>query len=156
MTNMKISWIENKVSKAGATYAKATLIDNSGKEYTDVTIFENFPGFSELKPEGQIEGVLKESSYNGKTSWVLNAGNFAIAGIKKPAGIQKAMETKAANIEKAQENRAEGVKIASTFRDATLIALSECEANPELNFEDEWIKWRSWLWKNWEVDEAPF
>ena len=85
-------------------------------------------------------------------------GNFLkIAGGKKVGGsksgmISKAQDTKRADIKDAQGNKQDGIKIASTFRDATLITLETFKDAPfdVTIFQDRWNHWRAWLWEQYD------
>lgn len=94
-----------------------------------------FAAFDQIKPGADLEASLWQSA-TGK--WYIFApreerprtGSFKAS----PGAITKAMETKSANIEKAQENKQEGIKLASAFRDATLLVI---ELNKRAAFEGE-------------------
>jgi hypothetical protein len=150
-----IQKIEFKTSASGNKYARATI---DGKE---VAIFDKFPNFSNLKEGDSVEGDMTKKEYQGKDSWTLNPlarpSSFKSGG---NGNIAKLQEKKAEGIKQSQENRAEGVKVASTFRDATLITvamLNKSQAPDSIDkVQEEWLYWRDWLWKNWDVEEPPF
>lgn len=161
----KILKIERKTTSTGKPMARVELLDINGQKHTGITMWADYPNFSTLDVNHSTEGdiVTKEKDgYLNKTLYPARTNTLGTRPTRSPAAITKAMEKKAENIEKAQENRAEGVKVSATFRDATLISVEMIKqkgANFEDDLKQEWLKWRSWLWQNWdhkETDEPPF
>lgn len=77
----------------------------------------------------------------------------------RTGGIAAAQENKAKQIAHAQENSSLNVKIASTFRDATLLTtarMAKTESQVPLNVvQEEWNKWRGWLWARYDDPKEP-
>lgn len=159
---MKINWIEIGQTTTGKTKADITFEGDTKK----VTAWADFPGFADLKPGSEVEGTIVPKAVGNKTYYTLYApkGNFARAGVSKPNfAIKEAQATKREDIATAQKNKEEGIRVSSTFRDATLITVemfrigyAPDESPRDEQFRKEWTKWRDWLWKNWDGDFAPF
>ena len=163
----KIETLERKtVGVDKKPIIRATIKDNQGVVTDNVTLWSGFPNFADLKVGDVVEGDLKIVP-NGQ--YVNNTLN-PISPAAKPAGgafkgnsgaITKAMDRKEAGIEKFQDNKSESVKIASTMRDAVLLAIAEFnQYNGHRTLDELVVKWRHWLFLQWDKtspDEiAPF
>lgn len=161
----KLDWSEKKTTSTGKMKLDATLVGEDGVKVENVTIWGDFPNFASLMTGNDVEGTIQEKqngNYLNRTLYPIKPSNPPPGGARRPlnASITKAMETKREGIKEAQENRSEAVRIASTFRDATLLTIAELGSD-NLNVKDyvgdyksTWLKWRSWLWQNWDVDET--
>lgn len=126
MSKFVIHWMEVKQTKAGQTKAMANLIDESGVETTDVTIWSDFPGFPNFRPGSDIEGDVVEKNVKGKIWKSIYASkgtarkNFEVikTAVQQSTPIVKAMERKEQSIERAQDNKMAGIISSSTFRAA--------------------------------------
>lgn len=150
-----VSTLEKKTATSGKQYIKATVKDEQGVAH-NVTIFSTFPNFETitfdavLDAEMQIENDPKYGE--SKKLWPLKENKPAGMG----GGMAKSMEKKAQNIEKAQDRKEEGIRVSSTFRDASLITASMVHAGllrTEMDIKEEWRKWREWFWNNYDHDE---
>lgn len=156
----KIDWSEKKPTSTGKMKLDAILVGEDGVKVENVTIWGNFPNFGTLMTGNDVEGTIQEKqngNYLNRTLYPIKPVNPPPGGAKRPlnASITKAMETKREGIKEAQENRSEAVRIASTFRDATLITVSQMgTGGGDEGYQKNWLKWRSWLWQNWDVDET--
>ena len=106
--------------------------DESGKVYEKLTLWKNDweQVWTNIKEGYTLVGEVKETEKNGFKNFTLYPERTNTLNPKRtPSNITAAMNKKAENIKEAQENRAEGVKIASTFRDATLITNSRMTEN---------------------------
>jgi hypothetical protein len=155
----KIKAIEVKQSAKGVKYAIATVLNENNNEYNNVTLFEPY---SSKEIGYELIGQLSPNDYKGKIGWkFLEERTDTLTPRRSPIAIKEAQDTKRKDIAVAQENRAEGVKIASTFRDATLIttawfAKTNLPFHDEKDIERTWLQWRSWLWKHWNDEQEPF
>lgn len=162
MAKYTITQLEIKQTSTGKTKAEVTLADTSvGKEIQGVTIWGDWPNFSELKQHDEIEGNLVEKQ-NGQ---YLNKTLYPIT--PKPAGkgnaaIGKAMDKKAENIAVAQDRKEQAIILAATMRDATLLTVEQCKqitkGGETVGFEGMktiWLEWRKWLTINY-GDSKPF
>lgn len=153
--------VEDKSSDwkvVGLLNDKNEAIEQASINRMDKKTGKEFPNFDAIKPGADIEASLWA---NAMGKWYVfppreekpRGGAFRAS----PGAITKAQETKAANIEKAQENKQEGIKLASAFRDATLLAI---ELNKRATFEGEPLgksellalhkELREWYMKGWE------
>lgn len=145
-----VSTLEKKTAGSGKQYIKATVKDEQGVDH-NVTIFSTFPNFdtitfdSVLDADMQIENDPKYGE--SKKLWPPKENRPA------GGGMAKTMAVKSQNIEKAQERKEEGIRVSSTFRDASLITASMVHAGiirTEMDIKEEWRKWREWFWNNYD------
>jgi hypothetical protein len=142
----KINWIEKRVGRSGKEYMVMSLVDETGKETTEVSTFE-----MQYTLAQEIEGQIVQ---NGKfLNWKpkLEAPDF----IKKGNGnfkaqqIEKVMERKEGSISKFQDNKELGIKVASTMNKAIDLAIAELG---EKVMPEDILRWRKWIWNNWDVE----
>ena len=110
-----IDWMEEKVSAKGSKYYKATLKDETDKEIHDVAIFSSF---GEVLPGSIVEGVLRASEYQGKTSYVLEKGNLGAKPASFGGGIAKAQAAKAEYIKEAQQRKEDSIAYFNAINNA--------------------------------------
>lgn len=166
MSKYEIKWAEVSQTSTGKTKTTLTLVDEKGTETDKVTAWGDFPNFAELQPGKSVNGnisVKVNGQFTNKTLYPeATAPAWATATpVGKGGGIAKAQAVKQEGIKVAQENRAEGVKIASTARDATLIVAQLIQPrgiDTDELIKAEWIKWRKFLWNQWdsETPDLPF
>lgn len=155
MSRYKIDWVEQKTTSTGKTYKKATITGADGTH--DVSVWPDYASYEAVTPGSEVEGVV---SVNGKFKNLV-AGNLGAkpSGFtpRAPAGSAKAQETKRIDIQNAQENKGEAIKLASTLRDAVLVALAELGGNHDHEEYKSRIRhWREWLYAEWDnVKDAP-
>ena len=95
---VKIDWCEHKTSKNGKAYMTATVTDEQNVKH-DVSIWPDFPYFSEIKPGATVEGnITTKGQYKN-----LISGSRALNPNYKTAQIEQAQERKAQSIEAAQD-----------------------------------------------------
>ena len=156
MAKVKIEWIEKKNEDW-----KVAALNENGTMHQEVSINrksksgEEFPNFDNLQAGQEVEGEL----------WKSGAGKEYLFPPKKeaprrsPAGITKAMETKAQNIEKAQDNKERGIMTSSSIRMATDIVLALLQRETILDegaIKGEIKRWRNWFIAEWDnIDSAP-
>ena len=150
----------NKSDGTKGKLAKCVFSDDK-----EVTIWDRFPGFTELKEGSQVSGDLAVGKpYNGVEQWTLNP-IAAPSTFKKSggAGIARAMETKAANIEQAQDRKNDSIKLAAFQRDSVLIVTTfyadayklHTVEEMESSIKSKILDWKRWLEHNY-GDNIPF
>lgn len=139
------SEVNELTSKAGNKYKKFKVRGEDKVVTTEVVAYTSFSKYADIVAGAEIEGVLTNKDYNGKTSYTLGDDRPTGGG-----GAAKAMEAKTKSIEKAQDRKEEGIMISSTASGATaiLIALLAKEGTPD--WRAKWLEIRYWLVKNWE------
>jgi len=128
------------------------------KDFTEST-FESMDGVITEKVSDWT-GTVKENGQEVEGEVVKNEKGYyrfmppkAVAGASfKAQQIEKAVERKEKSISSFQGNKENGIKIASTMRDAVLCAIAEFKERPDEKLEDLITKWRHWLWSYWDVD----
>lgn len=117
----KVEWMERRTTTTGKAMIKATLADESGAHFTDIGIWSDFPGFTEIGPASTIQGnIVEKGQY--KTLYPIKApgaSQGATGGGMR--GVAAAQARKGDMIEKAQENKGNAIKVASAMRDSTIL-----------------------------------
>jgi len=115
--NYKIKEKKDLTSSKGNAFAIATLVDETGAEFENTTLFSpiNAKAVGEM-----IEGELAVNDYNGKKGWKFSVATAAPRWATKKPDIAKAMEKKEASIEKFQTNKESSIEKMACFRDSTL------------------------------------
>lgn len=163
-----IDWMEKK----GEGWIVATLVEavENGLTHKDVSINKvdkksgevAFPTFDALAPGHQINGNI----------WENNAGKkylFPMREQKKSGGggsafraqqIEKSQERKAEFVHQAQENKNLAVKVASTMRDATALAVASVNVDAfetieerEEALRDSFARFKRWYIAQWTKTE---
>jgi len=113
---------------------------------------EVFPNFDSIAEGAQIEG---EPWQNDKGKQYLFAPRVKSGTGRAGFNIAAAQENKAKHIAEAQDNKEYSIKVSSTARDATLIAVAmlEAKAIEPTQFKAQWAIIRSWLWENWDMEK---
>ncbi len=154
MAKYKINWCENKTSAKGAEYKRASVVDESGKEYTDVAVFSSFGEFANVTPGNTVEGILKTSMYNGKESHSLETQKTFTSFQKKP-DMKEIVEMKNGNIKDNMEIKNEAIKTSAAQRDAVLVVTTLAQYQ-QLNEADMWSKIIEWRGKFLNLSSQPF
>lgn len=148
-----VKTLEKKTAGSGKPYIKATVVDGMDEEH-NVTIFSTFPNFETITFDSVLEADMQtenDPKYGvSKKLWPPKEN--------KPAGMGggmmgKVMAQKSEAIGKAQDRKEEGIRVSSTFRDASLITSSMVHGGllrTEMDIKEEWRKWREWLWNNYD------
>lgn len=158
----RIEWADSKTQD----WKLCTVVDEQGVSRTEVSVnrkekngTDNSAWFDSLVPGATVEGNLWQSPTSGK--WALYPPKPQGApGVQRGGGAIKAAEITKESVAHSQDRKEEGIKISSTFRDATLLTIEEAR-HTGLNEEGikiAWTKWRKWLLENYDkVDIAnPF
>lgn len=154
----KIKWCE--VSKQGSTngrswtITKMTLIDEEGKETEGVSTFEQVMNGGSL--EGKIvtneKGYLNFVKKLEAPAFMKQQSNTAF----KTQQMEKVMERKETSIGKFQDSKEWSIKVASSMNKAIDLAIAEKgrtdETNEVLDMVGCILKWRKFIWNNWDID----
>lgn len=158
----KVDWTELKTSVKGAQYMRATLTDETGQEYPEVTIFSSFPNFANIRPGEKISGIITAKDYKGKQSYSLDiertqgwGGQYKGNAGAKTAQIATAQEVKKENINQVLDRKDEAIRKASIIRDSSLITAAQIHGKNMQSAEIElyWKHWESFLQAQW---DKPF
>lgn len=155
-----VDWIEIK----SPDWKIISITDENGKKTADVSVNrvnkkgETFPNFDGITLSADVEGELWQSP-TGK--WYLFAPKLGGGPRRASGGSLETVKQVAKNVEKSQERKEDGIKVSATFRDATLLAVAEYQANRSLSstgpsLETLWSKWRQFCVDNWGIEDAPF
>lgn len=149
MQDIKVEWCENATTKTNRPYKKLSVTDSEGNKH-NVNIFSDFPDFANIAPGSMIRGKLEA---NGKYMNLISETQAPKGNPNyKTAQIEKAMDTKRQDITKFQDNKELSVKISGTMRDAVQLSLAEFGADGTQSLEELILKWRVWLWENYDMD----
>lgn len=119
----------------------------------NASIWPPFPVPLVLGQEVEIAGTMTK---NSKGYWTIKTNPMGAkpAWAKKEGAIDKAMEKKEASIGRFQDNKEYSIKVASTMNKAVELAIAESKNPNFTELESNILKWRKWLWSNWNVDET--
>lgn len=150
-----IKTIKTFTSSNGKGYARATLTNEHGAEFDNVTIWS--PLHTRLVGD-VLEGNLTPNDYNGKRGWKYESEKTNTLG-PKANQVAVAQAAKAKSIEVAQERKNDSIKVSSTFRDATILTAAMIEKGiaPFATVEDVqrvWTEQREWLWKQFDKEDS--
>lgn len=154
-----IEWLEMKETSTGKRKADATVVSEDGKN-TDVTIWADFPGFTELTPGMSVEADIKPAS-DPKYKPSLTAprsSHKASGGGYKARVMEDAMVRKETSISRFQTNKEESIKLMSAQRDAVLIVTTMYDAGAwgEEEMKRQILKWRDWFLSEKFNETLPF
>jgi hypothetical protein len=140
------------ITKGAFTFKKGNI--NAEGMSMEVSVWKSSKGVDEAAQSELYDKFIDGAELDGEVQENGNYKNF-VAKAKKTASktgmINQAMEKKQEGIAHAQENSALNVKIASTFRDATLIANSLLTVEmSEDDIKRLWEHWRAWLWSRFD------
>lgn len=149
MSKYIVDWAETKTTSTGKTYVQCVVKDEAGKEYENVKVWNDNPQVRNAKPGESLDGSLEYSEQYKSYTFKAAEGNLSRFGAK-PSGIKAAQERKNEMINGAMDRKENGMVLAATFRDATLITLAQLGSMPftEEEFKAKWQSWRYWLKEN--------
>lgn len=161
-----IEWCEKKTTSTGKQKLDATLKDESGASYDNVTIWGDFPNFSELAPGFTVEGEVVEKQngqYLNKTLYAPKAPK-AVGSTFKQKMIEDTMAKKEESIRRIQTDKEENIKLMSAQRDAVLLVTTfytdVAEATPfpdrETFIKAKVVEFRDWLLSAKFQEHTPF
>lgn len=159
--------MEQKPTKEGKPKADARLKDETGTVYEHVTIWGDFPGYAEIMSGHSIEGVITPASdpkYAPSLKPLTGPKRASNSNFKHHQD-KEVLDIRRGDISHFQENKELSIKIASTMNKAVELAIEEfgfltrtsIATRPEL--DGLVLKWREWLWNNWDfkaTDTVPF
>lgn len=151
-----VKWIENKPTSAGKMRAIATVVDETGVETADITIWGDYPGFQDLRPAAITEATIEQKTINGKVWRALRAvrtDTLSAPAYRKHTGpkpdMLKAVEKKQEGITTAMDRKDDSIKRSSIFRDSTIMTNAfVASQSGEMTLEDMqavWDEWHKWL-----------
>lgn len=152
MEKYTIKKILNLKTSKGDDYKKVDLMKEDGSVVEGVSAFKfKFPAQDLLVEGGEIlAGIVIDGNYKN-----------LISAVEKPKGnsgykekvIGEAMTRKEEGIAKSQDNKEWGIKVSSTMNHAVDLAIAEFKDKTVLDTLDQAVlKWRRFLWDNWDVD----
>lgn len=141
-----VEWSEYKTTSTGKKKADATLKDEAGVITEGVTIWENFPGFNDIRPGSTLEGDVTVKVNGQYTNKTLNAPRAEFPR-KAPGAITQAMAKKEKSIEKFQEQKTSSIEKMACFRDATLLTVAWAGNSGQLSedIKAKWEEFHKWL-----------
>lgn len=153
MDTYTIEWLEKKEYKPGKFLYKVSLKPATGDMINNVTIWDSFPGFTDIMPGSTISGELETKEHNGYVNTTLKAprsANSERSANRKTEIVTQAMERKEQSITRFQATKEESIKMAGAARDATLIVTTfypefSLAPNKDALIKEQWNQWRSWL-----------
>lgn len=151
MEQIKVLKVASKTTKNAKPY-KMLEVEVNG-ETRKVNIWSNFPDFANIVEGSVITGKM---SMDGQY-WNISFENQAPKSNFKAQQIEKAVERKEQSISKFQDTKELSIKIASTMNKAVDLAIAEIKDVRTLNtLEADILKWREWLWRNWDVSDTQY
>ena len=152
------------IAKLRTEVKEAEATDTDGKFYEKITLWKNDWSqiWNDIKDGYELNGEITEKENKGYVNFTLTPERTNTLYPKK--NLTAAMETKNQNIMHAQDRKDEGIKISSTFRDATILTAewmkrTDVPFPTDTDVKAKWKAMRDWLWKQWEYDvtqEPPF
>ncbi len=147
----KIDWLEVKKTSTGKNLKRARLIDESGVEIEDVSIWDNFPNWADLRPGGEVTGEVKSNDKGYKSLYEIKEKRGA------PAGIKAAQERKAEMIEKAQGRKNDSIAYFNSLNSAISFVSNfknEMSVSHAGDAYDLIIQYRDKFLEEWKAYEA--
>lgn len=159
-----INWMEVKQTSTGKTKADVTLEGDERK----ITMWGDFPGFSNLKPGSKVKGEVV-TKVNGKfTNHTFfpertdtRSKPSAPAWAKKDGAVQAAKIT-SDSVRESMAQKQEAIERSSVIRDSTLItvALINAYAAGKIidseKVKEDWQNWRKFFEGEFNDPGVPF
>lgn len=114
MSQYKVNWMENKKSKDGKEYIKATL-DSETNERFEASVWPDFSQYSKMAPGATVEGVIRvkgeyknlvDGNLGPKPESLRHGAPRGQYGGFKTQQVKELMQDKNRNIEAAQDRSA--------------------------------------------------
>lgn len=148
--NIKVLSSMDKVASNSNPYKALEVQDEAGAVFK-VNIFNDFPDFANVKEGSVVRGQLVQKGQY--TNLLSETQNKPRGGAFKEKIIGEAMERKEKSIGTFQDNKEFSIKVASTMSGAVALAVAEFKDKTVLDTLDQAVlKWRTFLWNNWDVD----
>lgn len=162
----EITWLEQKTTSTGKVKANAQLRGAEGKIIENVTIWSDYPDFSNLRPGSTVEGDLvpsrdpkygptlygkrKESNLGPKPAWA-----------RKETNIAQAQERKAGYIKEAQDRKEMSIAYFNSLNSAIAIVNgpigqlpSRLDTEAVETLKENIAYWRDWFYSEWQKWES--
>jgi len=145
----------------GKKYVKALARDVSGVEL-EVSLGDKWGDrLATFKSTDVVEANPWQNPKNSKWSLYPIEDKKERSGVSgvgyKSAQIEKAVERKEQGIARSQDNKDFSIRVSSTMNKAVDLAIAEIKDISTLNtLESDILKWREWLWRNWEVSDTQY
>lgn len=151
--NIKIVSSVDKVASNSKPYKALEVQDEAGAVFK-VNIFNDFPDFANVKQGSIVRGQLVvKGQYTNLLSETQNKPRGGASNVYKEKIMGEAMERKERSIGTFQDNKEYSIRVASTMSGAVALAVAEYKDKTVLdNLDQAVLKWRKFLWNNWEVD----
>ena len=149
MAEIKVLSVNDKIAKTGRPY-KALEVESEGTPYK-VNVFSSAPDFANINIGSVLNGSLvKDGNFWNISFPETEKPRYGASGGFKTALIEKAMDTKRQDISKFQDNKELSIKMASTLRMATDVAIALTPDQREGTMQETIRFWREWFWLEWE------
>lgn len=152
-----IKWCE--VKKTGTTNGRDWTITEMNLEDSEGKTTEKVSTFEPVMSGGTIEGTIVKNDKGYLNFKKLEAPDF-IKQQRKPdisKSVEKAQERTAEGVKIAQERTSWSVKTSATMRDAVMIATARGISGWDKDeIEKAILKWREWLWTNFDVESDQY
>lgn len=154
MEKLIVKLVKDLKTSKGDDYKKVDVQKQDGSVVEGVSAFKfKYPNQAELVEGAEITAMIViDGNYRNLVSATEkpSKGNF---GAFKAQQIEKTMERKESSIGKFQDNKEFSIRVASTMSGAVQLAIAEYKDKTVLDTLDQAVlKWRKFLWNNWEVD----
>ncbi len=155
--NIKIDSVLDKKTSQDKPYKACEVITEDGGVYK-VNIWSDFPDFANLKVGSVVRAKLEQKGqYWNILSETQAKPRGGASGAYKEKVIGEAMERKEKSISSFQDNKEFSIKVASTMSGAVALAVAEYKDKTILDTLDKAVlKWREFLWRNWDVDPKDY
>ena len=148
----KVNEVDDVMTSTGKPMKKLSLEGVAKK----INIFSDFPHYAEIKEDSTIDAEIRKNDKgydNLYSNEIKPRGNSNF----KSQQIEKAVERKEQGIARSQDNKDWSIRVSSTMNKAVDLAIAEIKDITTLNtLERDILKWREWLWRNWEVSDTQY
>lgn len=158
----KIDWLEVKNTE----WTLVSLTGEDGKKIEEVSINkkskkgELFPNFDNLASGQEVEGELWQSTAGKWYLFPPKQSKQGQGGAFKTQVIEEAQDTKRRDITHFQGEKEYSIRVSSSMNKAIELAIAEYSVESRVHvgldkdyLEKAILRWREWIWMNWEVDE---
>lgn len=140
----KVSNLVIKQSSKGNTYYEADFTDETG-------VMTHASTFDVLTENASYDGeIVTNGSFTNFKLKIENKGSFGAS--RGGSAVKAAQERKEGMISQFQDRKENGMTLAATARDATLLTVAMMGQPNMITTEEEvkeqWKMWRSWLLEN--------
>lgn len=159
----KILTLQDTPTSTGKSKKTVSISDEGGTTLDKVGIWSDFPNYANLAVGQTVEAEVKlspDGKWRNLVPPATGTKPYAVRGASQGM-ITKAMESKKESIEHFTDKKELGIKISSTMRMAVDCAIADMASlmnKPDATsiLEKSILKWRKWLWENWEAKDTDF